>query len=88
MEAVPEPSLTAPEHPAWESKFDALIASRAQAIGQMADIRAITAEGRRGKAQIVERCLPSSVRWGDGGSDTPEIRLALSLARDVAGGAA
>lgn len=88
MEAVPEPSLTALECPTWESKFDALIASRAQAIGQMADIRAIMAEGRCGKAQIVERCLPSSVRWGDGGSDTPEIRLALSLARDVAGGAA
>ncbi|AXC27557.1 MULTISPECIES: twin-arginine translocation signal domain-containing protein [Acetobacter] len=83
MEAVPEPSLTAPEYPAWESKFDALIASRAQAIGQMADIRAMTPEDRRSKAQIVERCLPSSVRWGDGGLDTPEIRLALSLARDV-----
>lgn len=84
MEAVPKPSLTAPEYPRWESKFDVLIADRAQAIGQMADIRAMTPEGRRGKTQIVERCLPSSVRWGDGGSDTPEIRLALSLARDVA----
>lgn len=85
MEAVPEPSLTAPEYPAWESKFDALIASRAQAISQMAGIRSLTAEGRRGKALVIERCLPDSLRWGDGGLDTPEIRLALSLARDVAG---
>lgn len=88
MDAAPEPPSTAPEYLAWESKFDTLIAARAQAISLMADIRAMTAEGRRGKAQIVERCLPSSVRWGDGGLDTPEIRLALSLARDVAGGAA
>lgn len=88
MEATPEPPLTAPAYSAWESKFDTLIAARAQAISQMADIRAMTAEGRRGKAQIVERCLPSSVRWNDGGLDTPEIRLALSLARDVAGGTA
>lgn len=88
MEAAPEPPLTAPEYPRWETKFDALIADRVQAIRQMADIRAITAEGRCGKAQIVERCLPSSVRWGDGSLDTPEIRLALSLAEDVAGGAA
>lgn len=84
MEAAPEPPLTASEYSAWESKLDTLIAARAQAISQMADIRAMTAEGRRGKAQIVERCLPSSVRWGDGSLDTPEIRLALSLARDVA----
>lgn len=88
MEAKPEPPLTAPAYPAWESKFDTLIAARAQAISQMADIRAMTAEGRRGKAQIVERCLPSSVLWNDGGLDTPAIRLALSLARDVAGGTA
>nr|WP_051552100.1 hypothetical protein [Acetobacter persici] len=88
MESAPEPPLTAPAYSAWESKFDILIAARAQAISQMADIRAMTAEGRRGKAQIVERCLPSCVRWNDGGLDTPEIRLALSLARDVAGGAA
>lgn len=87
MEAA-EPPLTAPAYPAWESKLDTLIAARAQAISQMADIRAMTAEGRRGKAQIVEHCLPSSVRWNDGGLDTPEIRLALSLAQDVAGGAA
>lgn len=87
MEASPEPPETALEYPAWEARFDALIADREQAISQMADIRAMTAEGRRGKAQIVERCLPSSVRWNDGGLDTPEIRLALSLARDVAGGA-
>lgn len=88
MEAAPEPSLTDPAYPAWELRFDRLIASRAQAIGQMVDLQAVTAEGRRGKAQVVERCLPSSVRWGDGGMQTPEILLALSLARDVAGGAA
>ncbi|KXV20028.1 hypothetical protein AD933_01295 [Acetobacter malorum] len=84
MEATPEPPLAAPEYPAWESKFDTLIADRTRAIDQLVDLRAVTAEGRRGKAQIVERCLPSSVRWGDGSLDTPEIRLALSLARDVA----
>lgn len=85
MEASPEPPATALEYPTWESRFDALIADREQAISQMADIRAMMAEGQRAKAQIVERCLPSSVRWNDGGLDTPEIRLALSLARDVAG---
>ncbi|MBS1001423.1 hypothetical protein JK169_10460 [Acetobacter persici] len=85
MEASTEPPLTDPEYPAWEAKFDALIASRAQAMGQMAGIRSMTPEGRRGKAQVVERCLPSSVRWDDGGMQSPEILLALSLARDVAG---
>lgn len=85
MEAAPEPPSTAPEYPAWETKLDTLIADRGRAISQMADIRAMTAEGQRAKAQIVERCLPSSVRWNDGGLDTAEIRLALSLARDVAG---
>lgn len=88
MEARTEPPVTATEYPGWEARFDALITDREQAISQMADIRAMTAEGRRSKAQIVERCLPSSVRWNDGGLDTSEIRLALSLARDVAGGAA
>ncbi|MFT9025753.1 hypothetical protein [Acetobacter indonesiensis] len=88
MEAATEPPVTAPEYPAWEAKFDGLIADRARAIFQMSDLRAVTAEGQRAKAQIVERCLPSSVRWNDGGLDTSEIRLALSLARDVAGGAA
>nr|MBS0962924.1 hypothetical protein [Acetobacter persici] len=88
MEAVPEPSFTAPEYPAWESRFDRLIASRTVAIGQMADLRAMTAEGQRGKATVLERCLPPCLLWCDAGADIPEIRLVLSLARDVAGGAA
>ncbi|MCG0994855.1 hypothetical protein LHT11_06525 [Acetobacter indonesiensis] len=88
MEAGTEPPVTAPEYLAWEARFDALIADREQAISQMADIRAMTAEGRRSKAQIVERCLPPRLHFPDAGLDDPEIRLALSLARDVAGGAA
>lgn len=88
METAPEPLLTAPEYPAWESRFDRLIASRTLAIGQMADLRAVTAEGQQGKATVLERCLPPCLLWCDAGADIPEIRLALSLARDVAGGAA
>ncbi|MFE8873398.1 hypothetical protein ACE4RV_09625 [Acetobacter persici] len=88
MEAGTEPPISSPAYLVWEAKFDGLIADRARAIFQMSDLRAVTAEGQRAKAQIVERCLPSSVRWNDGGLDTSEIRLALSLARDVAGGAA
>ncbi|WP_252346712.1 hypothetical protein [Acetobacter sp. P1H12_c] len=88
MEAVREPPLKSLEYPVWEAKFDALIADRAQAIGQLSGIRAVTTEGWQAKAQVVERCLPSSVRWDDGGMQTPEILLAMSLARDVAGGAA
>ncbi|MBS1016479.1 hypothetical protein JK210_10935 [Acetobacter persici] len=88
MEAVPEPSFTAPEYPAWESRFEALIVDRGRAIAQMADIRAMTAEGWQAKARILERCLPPRLHFPDAGLDDPEIRLALSLARDVAGGAA
>lgn len=85
MEAGTEPPVTAPEFPAWESRFDRLIADRERAIRQMADLRAVTAEGQQGKATVLERCLPPCLLWCDAGADIPEIRLALSLARDVAG---
>lgn len=87
MEAAPEPPSTAPEYSAWELRFDRLKASRTLAISQMADLRAVTAEGQQGKATVLERCLPPCLLWCDAGADIPEIRLALSLARDVAGGA-
>ncbi|GAN64251.1 hypothetical protein AA0313_0103 [Acetobacter indonesiensis NRIC 0313] len=87
MEASPEPPVTAPEYPAWEARFDGLIAQRSRIITQMADLRAVTPEGQRAKAEVLERHLPICLRWYDCGDD-PEIRLALSLARDVAGGAA
>lgn len=86
IEAEAEPPETSPAYPAWETKFDALIAQRAKAIAQMADLRAMTPEGQRGKATVLERCLPPCLLWCDAGADIPEIRLALSLARDVAGG--
>ncbi|GLH28965.1 hypothetical protein WSS15_16150 [Acetobacter pasteurianus] len=86
IEAVPEPPVTAPQYPAWESKFDALVAERDQAISQLADIRAMTPEGKQAKAQVLERCLLPRLRFPDPALDDPEIRLALSLARDVAGG--
>lgn len=85
MEAGTEPSATAPGYFIWESRFDALIAGRERAIAQMADIRAMTAEGWQAKARILERCLPPRLRFPDAGMDDPEVRLALSLARDVAG---
>ncbi|GAA09524.1 hypothetical protein ATPR_2528 [Acetobacter tropicalis NBRC 101654] len=88
MEAGTEPPATASEYPAWESRFDGLIVDRERAIAQMADIRAMTAEGWQAKATILERCLPPRLRFPDAGLDDSEIRLALSLARDVAGGAA
>lgn len=88
MEATPEPPLTAPEYPAWEAQFDARIADRDRAIVQLSGIRAVTAESCQAKATILERCLPPRLHFSDAGLDDPEIRLALSLARDVAGGAA
>lgn len=87
MEAGVEPPATSPAYPAWEAKFDALISQRSKAIAQMADLRAMTAEGQQGKATVLERHLPLSLRWYDCGDD-PEIKLALSLARDVGRGAA
>lgn len=87
MEAATEPPVTAPEYPEWEAKFDALVSQRSRIICQMADLRAVTPEGQRAKAEVLERHLPICLRWYDCGDD-PEIRLALSLARDVAGGAA
>ena len=87
MEAETEPPATAPEYPAWELRFDGLIAQRSRIIAQMASLRAVTPEGQRAKAEVLERHLPICLRWYDCGDD-PEIRLALSLARDVAGGAA
>ncbi|MCG4260283.1 hypothetical protein K6W36_06760 [Acetobacter senegalensis] len=87
MEAGTEPPFTAPEYFLWESRLDRLIVDRERAIAQMADIRAMTAAGWQAKARILERCLPPRLRFPDAGLDDPEIRLALSLARDVAGGA-
>lgn len=86
MEGGTEPPVTAPEYPEWEAKFDALVSQRSRIICQMADLRAVTPEGQRAKAEVLERHLPICLRWYDCGDD-PEIRLALSLARDVAGGA-
>lgn len=83
MEAGTEPPVTAQDHPAWELRFDGLIAQRSRIISQMADLRAVTPEGQRAKAEVLERHLPTCLRWYDCGDD-PEIRLALSLARDVA----
>ncbi|KAA8383976.1 hypothetical protein FOH24_15385 [Acetobacter tropicalis] len=88
MEARTEPPVTAPEYPAWEAQFDARIADRDRAIVQLSGIRAVTTEGWQAKATILERCLPPRLHFSDAGLDDPEIRLALSLARDVAGGAA
>ncbi|KXV57180.1 hypothetical protein AD947_09420 [Acetobacter tropicalis] len=84
MEAGTEPPVTAPWYPAWEAQFDGLIAQRSRIISQMAGLRAVTPEGQRAKAEVLERHLPICLRWYDCGDD-PEIRLALSLARDVAG---
>ncbi|MGO2958241.1 MAG: hypothetical protein ACTIDN_04285 [Acetobacter sp.] len=84
IEAEAEPPATSPAYLAWETKFDALISQRSKAIAQMADLRAMTAEGQQGKATVLERHLPLCLRWYDCGDD-PEIKLALSLARDVAG---
>lgn len=87
MEAGLEPPVTAPEYTEWEAKFDALVSQRSRIISQMACLRACSPEGQRAKAEVLERHLPICLRWYDCGDD-PEIRLALSLARDVAGGAA
>ncbi len=87
MEAGTEPPVTAPEYPAWEAQFDALIADRERAIVQLSGIRAVTTEGWQAKATVLERCLPPRLRFPDAGLDDAEIQLALSLARDVAGGA-
>lgn len=87
MEAGTEPPITSPAYQAWEVKFDGLIADRERALVQLSGIRAVTAEGWQAKATILERCLPPRLHFPDVGLDDPEIRLALSLARDVAGGA-
>ena len=68
--------------------MDNLLESKARVLNLLANMHARTREGLRAKGAIVEKSLPIHISFNAADLDDSEIRLALSLARDVAGGVA
>lgn len=88
MEAEPAPAFGTAAEKDYENRMDNLLEDKARVLKLLADMYARTREGLRAKGEIVEKSLPIHIRFNAVDLDDLEIRLALSLARDVAGGAA
>lgn len=79
---------TAEDNQKFEQRLDSLVVQECELLVQIADTGAITERGIQAKAAIVLRILPEAADDFALDSESAEIKLALSLARDVAGGVA
>ncbi|MCP1203173.1 hypothetical protein [Acetobacter oryzoeni] len=86
MEAGPAPAFGTAAEKDYETRMGNLLESKARVLNLLANMHARTREGLRAKGAIVEKSLPIHITFNAADLDDPEIRLALSLARDVAGG--
>lgn len=86
MEAEPAPAFGTAAEKDYENRMDNLLEGKERVLNLLTNMHARTREGLRAKGAIVEKSLPIHIRFNAADLDDSEIRLALSLARDVAGG--
>ncbi|MFT9448713.1 hypothetical protein [Gluconobacter japonicus] len=84
LNSIPEPPFGTEALQDLEARRDQILDERCTLLGQIADMPARTRKGIAAKAALVQELLPSALE--DFGLDvsSEEIRLVLSLARDVA----
>ena len=83
LNSIPEPPFGTQALQDLEARRDQILDERCTLLGQIADMAARTRKGIAAKAALVQELLPSALE--DFGLDvsSEEIRLVLSLARDV-----